>query len=387
MGATTLCAALLTLGFSASGQQVEEYAAWPQGPPADPDYFPIGVWLQQPRNAQRYRELGINFYLGLWKGPTEEQLAELAAADMPVICAQNQVGLANLDNATVIGWMHGDEPDNAQALPDGGGYGPPVDPARVQADYETWRAADPSRPVLLNLGQGVANEEWKGRGEWGKPEDYPRYGVAADILSYDIYPIASRYENVHGRLEYVAKGVRNLRRWARDDAVVWNVVEASRISNTDAKVTGAQLRAQVWMSIISGSRGIVYFVHQFEPRFVEASLLEDEALSQAVSGVNAEVLSLASVINASESRVSVRATSAAADTPVDTLATRYEGVVYIFAVAMRDTAGDVTFELDGVVDGDVVEAIGEGRQLSADAGGFRDTFGGYGAHLYRVGNR
>ncbi len=387
MGATTLCAALLTLGFSASGQQVEEYAAWPQGPPADPDYFPIGVWLQQPRNAQRYRELGINFYLGLWKGPTEEQLAELAAADMPVICAQNQVGLANLDNATVIGWMHGDEPDNAQALPDGGGYGPPVDPARVQADYETWRAADPSRPVLLNLGQGVANEEWKGRGEWGKPEDYPRYGVAADILSYDIYPIASRYENVHGRLEYVAKGVRNLRRWARDDAVVWNVVEASRISNTDAKVTGAQLRAQVWMSIISGSRGIVYFVHQFEPRFVEASLLEDEALSQAVSDVNAEVLSLASVINASESRVSVRATSAAADTPVDTLATRYEGVVYIFAVAMRDTAGDVTFELDGVVDGDVVEAIGEGRQLSADAGGFRDTFGGYGAHLYRVGNR
>jgi len=387
VGATTLCAALLTLGFSASGQQVEEYAAWPQGPPADPDYFPIGVWLQQPRNAQRYRELGINFYLGLWKGPTEEQLAELAAADMPVICAQNQVGLANLDNATVIGWMHGDEPDNAQALPDGGGYGPPVDPARVQADYETWRAADPSRPVLLNLGQGVANEEWKGRGEWGKPEDYPRYGVAADILSYDIYPIASRYENVHGRLEYVAKGVRNLRRWARDDAVVWNVVEASRISNTDAKVTGAQLRAQVWMSIISGSRGIVYFVHQFEPRFVEASLLEDEALSQAVSDVNAEVLSLASVINASESRVSVRATSAAADTPVDTLATRYEGVVYIFAVAMRDTAGDVTFELDGVVDGDVVEAIGEGRQLSADAGGFRDTFGGYGAHLYRVGNR
>ena len=387
MGATTLCAALLTLGFSASGQQVEEYAAWPQGPPADPDYFPIGVWLQQPRNAQRYRELGINFYLGLWKGPTEEQLAELAAADMPVICAQNQVGLANLDNATVIGWMHGDEPDNAQALPDGGGYGPPVDPARVQADYETWRAADPSRPVLLNLGQGVANEEWKGRGEWGKPEDYPRYGVAADILSYDIYPIASRYENVHGRLEYVAKGVRNLRRWARDDAVVWNVVEASRISNTDAKVTGAQLRAQVWMSIISGSRGIVYFVHQFEPRFVEASLLEDEALSQAVSDVNAEVLSLASVINASESRVSVRATSAAADTPVDTLATRYEGVVYIFAVAMRDTAGDVTFELDGVVDGDVVEAIGEGRQLSADAGGFRDTFGGYGAHLYRGGNR
>jgi hypothetical protein len=110
---------------------------------------------------------------------------------------------------------------------------------------------------------------------------------------------------VHGRLEYVAKGVRNLRQWAREDAVVWNVVEASRISNTDAKVNGAQLRAQVWMSIINGSRGIVYFVHQFQPRFVEASLLQDEALSQAVREVNAEVRALARVINAAESRVTV----------------------------------------------------------------------------------
>ena len=200
---TTLFAALLSIGFSAPGHAASPYAQWPQGPPSDAAHFPIGVWLQAPRNASRYRDLGVNFYLGLWKGPTEEQLAELAAAGMPVICAQNAVGLANIDNPIIVGWMHGDEPDNAQALPDGSGYGPPVPPTRVQEDYHKWRAADPSRPVLLNLGQGVANEEWKGRGVWGKPEDYPQYALAADILAYDIYPVASRYENVHGWLEYV----------------------------------------------------------------------------------------------------------------------------------------------------------------------------------------
>ena len=61
------------------------YAEWSNGPSPDADYFPIGVWLQDPANAARYRAAGINLYVGLWQGPTEEQLAALAAAGMRVI--------------------------------------------------------------------------------------------------------------------------------------------------------------------------------------------------------------------------------------------------------------------------------------------------------------
>lgn len=43
---------------------------WSRGPSEDPGDFPIAVWLQDPRNAARYKELGINVYVGLWKGPT-----------------------------------------------------------------------------------------------------------------------------------------------------------------------------------------------------------------------------------------------------------------------------------------------------------------------------
>ena len=46
-------------------------------PPADPGYFPIAVWLQDPRNAEAYKRAGINLYVGLWQGPTEAQLAAL----------------------------------------------------------------------------------------------------------------------------------------------------------------------------------------------------------------------------------------------------------------------------------------------------------------------
>ena len=103
-------------------------ARWSHGPPSGAADFPIGVWLQSAPNAAKYRAAGFNFYVGLWKGPTEEQLAALKRAHMPVICEQNAVGLAHLADPTIIGWMHQDEPDNAQPLTDPAtgkaGYGP-----------------------------------------------------------------------------------------------------------------------------------------------------------------------------------------------------------------------------------------------------------------------
>src|SRR5262245_52962879 len=108
------------------------------GLPDDPAYFPIAVWLQQARNAGRYQEVGVNLFIGQWDGPTDEQLAELTAAGMPVMADQNAVGLAHLDDAILWGWTQQDEPDNAQ--PDGsGGYGPCVDPADIVARYEAMK--------------------------------------------------------------------------------------------------------------------------------------------------------------------------------------------------------------------------------------------------------
>jgi len=60
-----------------SAGQTAPYAAWENGPGTDAGFFPIAVWLQAPKNAPKYRAIGINLYVGLWKGPTQQQLAEL----------------------------------------------------------------------------------------------------------------------------------------------------------------------------------------------------------------------------------------------------------------------------------------------------------------------
>ena len=35
------------------------YASWKNGPSPDPSYFPIGVWLQSPAQAERYKKAGV----------------------------------------------------------------------------------------------------------------------------------------------------------------------------------------------------------------------------------------------------------------------------------------------------------------------------------------
>ena len=339
--------------------------------PRDPEFFPIAVWLQNPRNAEAYKAAGINTFVGLWNGPTAEQLDVLKAAGMKVVCHQNATALAR--KGEILAWMHGDEPDNAQAKA-GGGYGPPIPPSKIVEDYAKLKAAD-SRPVLLNLGQGVAWDGWIGRGtRTNKPEDYPEYLKGCDIASFDIYPAVHDNAAVAGKLEFVAKGVERLRRWTDGKKPVWNCVEASRIDNEKVKPTPAQIRAEVWMSIIHGSTGLIYFVHQFKPRFEEASLLRDAELLKAVTEINLRVRELAPVLNGPS------VTDAATATNVALLAKRHGGATYLFACEMKGAAATARVTVKGAE----AEVLGESRTLKLKDGGFEDAFGPYEVHLYRI---
>jgi len=144
VGKRLLCAlaAVVTAAVSETAS-AEPYDRWRNGPPDNPTWFPIAVWLQLPANASRFKAAGINCYVGLWQGPTEEQLAGLRKARMPVICEQNETGLRHRNDPIIIGWMHGDEPDNAQLLDKGEGYGPPVPPQEIMRLYNRMRGFDP----------------------------------------------------------------------------------------------------------------------------------------------------------------------------------------------------------------------------------------------------
>jgi len=364
-----------------SGQRVFSKS----GLPTDDSYFPIAVWLQNPANAKRYQAAGINLYVGLWNGPTTEQLTALQKTQMPVICDQNSVGLAYRTNPIIAAWMHGDEPDNAQSLGEGKGYGPPILPEKIIEDYKRIHAADPSRPVLLNLGQGVAWDNWIGRGvRRNHPEDYPEYVNGCDIASFDIYPAVHDSPEVAGKLEFVARGVERLAGWARGKPV-WSCIECTHIGNPRTKATPQQVRAEVWLALCRGARGLIYFVHQFKPTFREAALLDDPEMFAAVTDINRQIRELAPVLNSPtvEKLITVQSPDSA---PTVAVMVKQRGdEIYLFAVNLRKESTTATFaliETNPVAD---AEVLGESRRIPIRGGKFDDAFGPYAVHLYRLG--
>jgi hypothetical protein len=329
-----VCAVLSPVCAQAPPEPPAAPARFANGLPTTPEFFPMGVWLQSPHNASRYRELGINLYVGLHNGPTPEQLTMLEAAGMRVLCAQNAVGLAHRGNA-IVGWMHDDEPDNARGRKWSGQL-PPRRPWEIVADYERMHRADPSRPILLNLGQGAAWDGWHGRGDRNQhPEDYPEYVKGGDLVSFDIYPVTHTHREVRGRLEFVGRGVQRLRQWTRDQKPVWACIETSHVDNPDVRPTAEQVRTEAWLAIANGASGIVWFVHEFAPQFVEAGLLQYPDIVAAVRATNAELVANAAILNSPRADALLAVEPAAGSAAVAARTHLHAGELHVFLASMQ----------------------------------------------------
>ncbi len=377
------------------------YAQWSNGLSPSPSYFPIGVWLQSSWNAARYKAAGFNLYIGYWGDPAASDLATLRSAGMQLICAQDAASLSLSSSypGVIVGWLQVDEPDNAQS--DGhGGYGPPILPSVIVGDYQSFRAADPTRPVFLGCGRGVANFYWVGRGTGYGPQDYPfwttsanpvgGYYAGSDIASYDIYPFNSTDQSANSPW-YVAFGVDNLVAWTNSRTqTVWNDLECTSINGSLGPTgpTPAQTRAEIWMSLIHGSHGLVLFCHQWHP-FCEYELLQEPAMLAMVTASNQQIQQLAPVLNCPSVAVSLSPLSVPSGSyPVDYMVKQYAGSTWLFAVEMRNGSAAPTFTVPGLKQPATAVVLGESRSLPVTASGgvfqFQDSFGPYAVHLYQI---
>jgi len=393
---------------------VNPYAKWKEFVPNnDPWFFPLAVFTQEPKNAGRYKELGINVYFYLWKGPTAAQITELKKHDMRVICEFNDYAQKHLvDDPIVVAWTHLDEPDlaifkRADLLANqeqakklvkehwpkmykemdldnkdykgwGFGYGPDA----CRKHYEHIKTFDKTKPVIIGLSKAVV-EPFNGRGD-RKPhdEDFSEYiNGSSDIAAFDIYPVA------YGRADdlwLVPKGIDNLNKWDKGNRPKWCAIECTFGRPDNPSATAAQIRAEIWMAIIHGGRGIGYFVHNFDKngKYVTGSgLLKDAEMMKAIKKQNAEIRALAKVIYAPQIKGVSLATHPEAK--LDYVAKKVDGQVYILSSTMTTTPTSATFSVEGLKDGEV-EVINEDRTLKLKDGKFTDSFAGYDVNLYRI---
>ena len=142
------------------------------------------------------------------------------------------------------------------------------------------------------------------------------------------------------------------------------------------------------MSLIRGSRGIVYFVHQFEPTFKEASLLDDPKLLPAVTALNRTITKLAPVLNSPSVDDAVIIESAegeTVETPLELMCKRHDGSLYVFVanVTSQQAAATLRF-LNPLSSAAQAETIEAGDKVSLTDTGYRVELAGYGVGLYRI---
>lgn len=353
----------------------------------DQNYFPIAVWVQNPENAAAYKMNGINMFVGIWGGLDQVKFDYLKAAGMKVICDQNDFGMRQINENTIYAWMHGDEPDNAQMNRKTKSYDPCVEPSVIINSYAEIKKKDPSRPVYLNLGQGVSYINYIGRGTCrGDIDKYKvltnGYLSGCDIASFDIYPVNNRDEETQNNLWYVAKGIDSLNSWTDKSKPVWCWIECTKIAERNPrKPTTDEVKAEVWMALIHGADGFGYFCHSFIPPADDAALLHDSVMIKAVRAVNQQVTELAPVLNSPDTREFASVKSSNNSVPVDIMTKTFNSANYIFTVGMRMGFTTATFK---VKEGRTAEVIGENRIIKIINGEFSDEFSPYGVHLYKI---
>jgi len=382
------------------------YAGFTNGPPTDPSFFPIGVWYQNLTTTviNGYAAMGVNVYVYPDTGMTTTFLNLMKTDGMYAVLPQDSFGLSQVSNKTIIGWFNPpDEPDNAQ--PNGsGGYTDPINPQVQISQYNTLKAADSTRPILLNLGQAVAWDGYVGRGSrTGHPEDYGYnstykwtngvtytggYTKGSDIAAFDFYPMNSTSSTVGGKISVLANGVSRLVSWSPPGHPIWNYIETTDITVGDSAPgpTPAQVKAEVWLSLVHGSMGIMYFCHQFpEPPYSTHKLLDDPVMNPAVTAIDAQIKSLAPVLNSATLASGTVTTGTGASVHLDFMAKTMGTDGYVFAVADQASNGMAMFRDPNMTSAEgTVEVIGENRTLPLVDGVFRDNFGASGVHLYRV---
>jgi hypothetical protein len=371
------------------------YAGWSRGIPTDPAFFPISVWLQGSWHATEMAGLGINVYVGNNAGTdalAAADLATLKAQGIYAIVGQDSVGLASVDDPTIVGWwMTPDEPDNAQSdgQSDGGaGYGPPVAPATLVTQYKAYKAADPTRPIYLGLGQGVAYDGWEGRGSNAPAES--GYVPASDIIDFDIYPYnncgGDTNEQVTcGQFWLNAFGVDRLHQWSNRGQAVWTDIETTIISaGTTSGPTPQQTRSEVWLALIHGANGITYFLDSWNPSFREDGIFASATMTAAVTALNKQVKSLAPALNSASIPDLVGVSSSNPDAPIDLMVKAHGQTLYLFAAISRPGTADAGFLITGMTGNATATVVGENRVIGVTGGAFEDAFAANDVHLYEI---
>jgi len=314
-------------------------------------FFPVLSYEQCAETIDRALAIGVNMFVQVpFTG-----CANPVGSTPPYALSDDYAGERG------SGWYLPDEPDGWGLSPDQLPHLPSV--------------AETGRLRVLNISQHFFAEQAPINGGFDR-NDYKRFAALADVVGFDMYPVAKFCGRVS--LLDMFRAQRELMTTYAPGKPAFQWIETSRMTGECAamQLTPAIVNAETWLAIAGGACGIGYFTSSwtsgrwnrwdFEPR-----------VEQALPAIVARVQRLAPALCAEYGSVVVPW-----DGSVAVSSRTLNGALYLIAVNSAAQPTTIPFRVDALAGRELV-VLDENRVIHpAKKVYFRDHFGPYEVHVY-----
>jgi hypothetical protein len=320
-------------------------------------FFPLMLIDQcTPGDVARARRLGINLILnehcsGL---SPRRQLTMVQRRLLAVL----PIAGRGVRGSGLVGWTYPDEPEGNHWTP-----------ASLRRAHPYQRGNGDGLLSFVTTGSGFFREPYR---DVRLPlSDYRRFARLADVAGFDLYPLGHCQRDLSVIYESQRAFVRLV-----GPMPTFQWIETGPIKPTYCggfQMSPAELRAEVWLAIAGGARGIGFFTHTWSPAHrafdVTPALQRTmKKLSDFLGAVRPGLVGRTILSGANSGAIKLAARSG-------------DGRTYVFAV--NATAAPVTAQLHvpRLRDGRL-QVFGEKRSVTGGGDRFVDNFGPLAVHVY-----
>jgi hypothetical protein len=355
-------------------------------------FFPIGIFGQRQQDFSKWKSRGLNtlFLVSLDDGTdladweSSARAAGLRTIRQPLPNPADDIGNTNL-----LAWSQMDEPD-AGGLASFNNLQPCIN------NYKRWKSIDPTRPVFLNFaGPDVLTAvegplpswcvEATGYCSWAG--NYKRYiDESLDWASNDIYPVGGWLpdENRRNDLTLIGDVLDRIRTWTDKPQIATIECSDQRyVPEATRGLTPGELRAQMWIAIVHGARGLCYFAAWFSPPYMWAGWDNTTAGNVAEMQVQHPVItSLAPVLQGVINPPSLGIT---VPSPLQACWREANGQGYFIVVNPTGIAQtNVSLMVKGVPESGTAAVYSQSRNVTILGGKITDSFPAFGVNIYVI---
>jgi hypothetical protein len=305
-------------------------------------FFPIMVWAQCPSGYEANLASGVNLFAANPCHGIQEQLSALGGRALSAAVS----GDPDVQGPALVGWFYPDEPDANHVT------------ARGLAPLP----AAPGQVTFLTLSNHFySGADPPSEGRWM----YPGLIRRADIVGFDLYPLQGWCRT--DRLADVYDAQRELVRLANGRPTFqWIESSGMGCDYPPFSITPETLRAESWLAIAGGARGLGYFPPSPTPE-----------VGQAIAVLSREIRGLAPALVSPDAPVTVDPLGGS----MRAGARNYGGALYIIAVNAGSAPLRPTITAPGL-DGRTLYVLDENRTVQTTADTFEDDFAPLAVHVY-----